>query len=146
MNLKSETISILLLIIMGLASLSVSFIGFTILGIGEACCHLNEPGGIAYACFAWTITLTLAAFLLFAAWSPAKPIIFWIWAITIMTSLTAMNIKNTHSGSLEFQLGQSIHGLLTWPLSWAVVGFVGLSHIEARFGTRTWGKHSVQGA
>jgi hypothetical protein len=145
-NLKSEPVSLLILIVMGLASLLASFMGFMILGMGEACCHINEPGGMAYACFAWAITLTLVVFLLYAVWSPAKPIIFWIWAGTIITSLTAMNMQNTHSGSTEFHLGQSIHSLVTWPLSWAVVGIVGLSHIEARFRTRTWGKRSVQGA
>ena len=146
MNLKTETTSIFILSFMGLVSILVSFMGFMILGMGEACCHIDESGGLAYACFAWTITLTFVAVLLYAVWSPAKPIIFWIWAGTIVTSLTIMNIKNSHSGPTELHLGQLIHGLLAWPLSWAVVGFVGLSHIEARFGTRTWGKRSVQGA
>jgi hypothetical protein len=146
MNLKSKNNSIFILMVMGLASAFTSFMGVMILGMGEACCHLNEPGGIAYACFGWTITLTVVAFLLYAAWSPAKPIIFWIWAGLIAAFLTAMNIKNTHSGSTELHLGLIIRTLLTSRFTWVIVGFVGLSHIEARLGTRTWDKRSVQGA
>jgi hypothetical protein len=146
MNQQNGGIAILILIVMGLTSAMVSFMGIMMLGMGEACCHLNDPGGMAYAGFAWTIALTLAVFLLYAAWPSAKPIIFWIWAGMIVSFFTAMNIRTPHHGSPELHLGQMIRGLLAWPLTWAVAGFIALSHIEARFGIRTWGNRSVQGA
>jgi len=146
MNPKNEGLSILILIVMGLTSLFASFMGFMMLGMGEACCHTNEPGGLAYAGFGWTITLTLAAFLLYAFWTPAKPLVFWIWAAMIVVFFTAMNITTPYPASTDRHIGPFIRGLLAWPLSWAVVGFVALSHIEARFGARTWGKNRVQGA
>ncbi len=147
MNPKNEGISILILIVMGLASLFVSFMGFMIFAMGEACCHTSEPGGVAYAGFASSITLTLVVVLIYAFWSPAKPLIFWIWAGMIVGFLTAMNIRTPHHpGSTYLPLGQTIRNLLAWPLTWALVGFVALSHIEARFGARTWGKRGIQGA
>jgi hypothetical protein len=147
MRLSGKYISIILLSIMGVGSAVVSLMGFMILGIGEACCHLNEPGGTAYACFAWTLTLTLIVFLIYLAWSPAKPIIFWIWAGIIVASLTAMNVRSPHSVSIELHPGQFIHGVISYPLIWAMASIVGLAHLEAHIGSRTWGKANVaQGA
>jgi hypothetical protein len=149
MNPKRTINSTYILVVMGLVSLFVSLTGVMILGMGEACCHLDRPGGVAYACFAWTMTLTIIVFLLFAAWPPAKPIIFWVWAGAFVSFLTAMNIRAPHSSSTDLnpaQIAQAARSFLSWSVTWAIAGLVGLSHIEAHFGTRTWGKRSAQGA
>jgi hypothetical protein len=133
-----RTLTVICLGLAGLLSLGLSFMGFMILGIGEACCPGNTRGGWAYLLFAALLTLSVVVIILYAVWTPPKPLLVWSWAIAIVTALEVMTFQTydpakstTHSLFFVF--------LSEWmiPQVWLPFGVAALCQIEARKGSRT---------
>jgi hypothetical protein len=138
MPLHLETTTIFGLGLAGLLSLGLSVTGFLILGIGEACCHLAGPGGLAFLCFACFLTLSVVVVVIYALWTPPQPLIVWLWAIAIITALEVMTFRTcdpakntTHNLFLVF-LGE-----WTIPQVWLPFGVAALCQLEASKGRRT---------
>jgi len=144
MTYDRRTLTVICLGIAGLLSLGQSFMGFMILGMGEACCHRNEPGGWAFFIFAASITSAVFVILLYAIWAPAKPLIVWLWAIAIVTALEVMTFQ-TYDPAKSTVHNSFLVFLSEWRISqvWIPFGIAALCQLEARKGSRT-GKSSLE--
>jgi hypothetical protein len=133
-----QTMTVFGLGLAGLLSLGLSFMGFMILGIGEACCPSNTTGGWAYFLFAAFLTSSAGVIILYAVWAPPKPLIVWSWAIAIVTALEVMTFQTydpakstSHNLFFIFLQGWTI------PQVWLPFGIAAFCQFEARKGSRS---------
>jgi hypothetical protein len=143
-----KTMTVFGLGLAGLLSLGLSFMGFLILGIGEACCPSNTAGGWAYFLFAALLTLSAVVIVLYAVWTPPKPLLVWSWAIAIVAALEIMTFQ-TYNPAKSTSHNLFFIFLQEWtiPQVWLPIGIAALCQLEAHKGSRT-GKSSLgtQGA
>jgi hypothetical protein len=117
--------------------MGLSFMGFLILGIGEACCSINTLGDWAYFLFAALLTLSVAVIVLYAVWMPPKPLLVWSWAIAIVT---ALEIITCQAYDPSKSTGHNLFFIFlqewTIPQVWLPFGIAALCQLEALKGSR----------
>jgi hypothetical protein len=135
---RMETMTIFGLGLAGLISLGLSFMGYMILGLGEACCNQGSPGGWAYFFFATFLTLSVVVLVIYAIWTPPSPFLVWLWAIGIVTALEVMAFQ-TYDPAQSTTHNLFFVFLQEWtiPQVWLPFGVAALCQLEARKGPRS---------